>query len=66
MGAPATMAFDEQAAVGVAHLEGFLEALRDFPWSETLENGDTLLREPIGVCGLITPWNWPPIQCPPI
>ncbi len=59
MGAPLTMAREEQAACGIAYAEDFaniLEALED---QEELPNGDVVLREPIGVCGLITPWNWP-------
>src|SRR6056297_3607098 len=59
MGAPMTMSREEQAASGIGHLESFIDALRDQPEREELSNGDTLLREPIGVCGLITPWNWP-------
>jgi aldehyde dehydrogenase (NAD+) len=59
MGAPISMARDEQADVGAGHLQGFIDALRAQETRETLANGDTLLREPIGVCGLITPWNWP-------
>jgi len=59
MGAPMTMSRDEQAASGIGHLESFIDALRDQSEREELSNGDSLLREPIGVCGLITPWNWP-------
>lgn len=59
MGAPISMSKAAQAAVGVGHIEGFLEALREFPMREELSNGNTVLREPVGVCGLITPWNWP-------
>ena len=59
LGAPISMSKNSQAAVGVGHLEGFLQALDELKLSETLANGDTLLREPVGVCGLITPWNWP-------
>ena len=59
LGAPISMSKNSQAAVGVGHLEGFLQALDELKLSETLANGDALLREPIGVCGLITPWNWP-------
>jgi len=59
MGAPMTMSREEQAASGIGHLESFIEALRAQEEREDLGNGDTLLREPIGVCGLITPWNWP-------
>lgn len=59
MGAPLTMSREAQAASGIGHLESFIDALRAQNESEVLDNGDTLLREPIGVCGLITPWNWP-------
>ncbi len=59
MGAPITMSREAQADAAVGHLEGFLEALKSQTLRETLSNGDVLLREPIGVCGLITPWNWP-------
>ena len=59
MGAPITMARDAQADAAIGHLDGFIEALESFNESENLSNGDELIREPIGVCGLITPWNWP-------
>lgn len=59
LGAPITMSTDQQAHVGVGHLEGFIEALKRIKLREVLPNGDIVLREPIGVCGLITPWNWP-------
>ena len=51
--------YDEIADVGVSHLEDFITALKKLKTRDTLYNGETLLREPIGVCGLITPWNWP-------
>ena len=59
MGAPITMARDAQADAAVGHLQGFIDALETLEERATLTNGDILLREPIGVCGLITPWNWP-------
>ena len=59
MGAPISMSREAQADVGTGHLQGFIDALSAQPERETLYNGDTLVREPIGVCGLITPWNWP-------
>ena len=59
MGAPITMSREAQADAGVGHLEGFIEALENSKEREELSNGDTIVREPIGVCGLITPWNWP-------
>ncbi len=58
MGAPAMLAQKAQAAMGVGHLTTALNVLKDYHFSET--KGTTLLvKEPIGVCGLITPWNWP-------
>ena len=59
MGAPITMALSQQADAAVGHLEGFIEALSKQQSREVISNGDLVLREPIGVCGLITPWNWP-------
>ncbi|CAN7403765.1 aldehyde dehydrogenase family protein [Pararhizobium sp. LjRoot255] len=59
LGAPVTMSREQQADVGVGHLQGFIDALKRLHAREVLPNGDVLLREPIGVCGLITPWNWP-------
>jgi aldehyde dehydrogenase (NAD+) len=59
MGAPITMARDAQADSGLGHLQGFIEALEKLEEETTLSNGDIVLKEPIGVCGLITPWNWP-------
>ncbi|MEX1236360.1 MAG: aldehyde dehydrogenase family protein [Roseovarius sp.] len=59
MGAPATMSREVQADAGIGHLEAFIDALEALDEEETLPNGDILSREPIGVCGLITPWNWP-------
>ncbi len=58
MGAPAEFALEAQAAAGELHLEATLEAARRFPWEE-IRGGTLILREGIGVCGLITPWNWP-------
>jgi aldehyde dehydrogenase (NAD+) len=59
LGAPITMSTEQQADVGVGHLRGFIQGLKRLKTREVLESGDVLLREPIGVCGLITPWNWP-------
>ena len=59
MGAPITMARAVQADAGLGHLDAFIAALEVQAEEETLPNGDILSREPIGVCGLITPWNWP-------
>ena len=59
MGAPITMAREVHADAAIGHLQGFIDALEQLDERQTLANGDILLREPIGVCGLITPWNWP-------
>jgi aldehyde dehydrogenase (NAD+) len=59
MGAPITMARAAQADAAIGHLQGFISALEELEERKVLSNGDVLLREPIGVCGLITPWNWP-------
>ncbi|KAB2729209.1 aldehyde dehydrogenase family protein [Brucella intermedia] len=61
MGAPITMARDQQAAAGLYHINAFIQALENFEFEEkpTDNSGEIIVREPIGVCGLITPWNWP-------
>ncbi len=59
MGAPITLSREQQAASGTGHLRAFLDAFDALAEEETLPNGDILSREPLGVCGLITPWNWP-------
>ncbi len=59
MGAPITMARDAQADAAIGHVDGFVAALEKLEEQERFVNGEVLLREPIGVCGLITPWNWP-------
>jgi aldehyde dehydrogenase (NAD+) len=58
MGAPTMLAQKAQAAMGALHLQTALAVLKKFAFQEL--RGTTLLaKEPIGVCGLITPWNWP-------
>jgi aldehyde dehydrogenase (NAD+) len=58
MGAPAVLAQKAQAAMGIGHLQATLDVLKKYAFQEL--RGTTLLtKEPIGVCGLITPWNWP-------
>ena len=49
MGAPISMSREQQADTGVGHVEGFLDALDAMEWEWELPNGDTLMREPIGV-----------------
>jgi len=58
MGAPANLAQRAQAAMGAGHLSAAIEALKTFKFEE--DRGATrIVKEPIGVCGMITPWNWP-------
>jgi aldehyde dehydrogenase (NAD+) len=58
MGAPAVLAQRAQAAMGLAHLQTAAAVLKNFHFEE--QRGTTMLaKEPIGVCGFITPWNWP-------
>lgn len=58
MGAPQWLAKAAQAPAGLAHLLEIVRVLKTFQFEE--HKGATLMRkEPIGVCGLITPWNWP-------
>lgn len=62
MGAPMKLALDSQAACGAGHIESFIEVLGEFEFEEALNATnpqERIVREPIGVCGLITPWNWP-------
>jgi len=58
MGAPPWLAKAAQAPAGLAHFAEMVTVLGHFRFEES--KGATLLRkEPVGVCGLITPWNWP-------
>jgi aldehyde dehydrogenase (NAD+) len=58
MGAPITLSRKAQAPAGLAHLLEIVKVLEHFQFEEL--KGSTLMRkDPIGVCGLITPWNWP-------
>jgi aldehyde dehydrogenase (NAD+) len=58
MGAPMSLANAAQAPAGLGHLMYSLNALNSFPFEEQVGK-NLIVREPIGVCGLITPWNWP-------
>jgi aldehyde dehydrogenase (NAD+) len=58
MGAPLSLGCGFHTMLGSGHLATAIEVLREFPFEEM--RGSTMIRrEPIGVCGLITPWNWP-------
>jgi len=62
MGAPHDMAIDDQAGCGIGHIETFIDSFRGFEFIRPLSPnapGSMVAWEPIGVVGLITPWNWP-------
>jgi len=58
MGAPLGFAERFQAGAGLGHLMTTLEVLKGYPFEERLGSA-MLVREPVGVAGMITPWNWP-------
>src|SRR5262245_18096980 len=58
MGAPLGFAERFQAGAGLGHLMTTLEVLRSYPFEERVGTA-MLVREPVGVAGMITPWNWP-------
>jgi aldehyde dehydrogenase (NAD+) len=58
MGAPAWLASRAQAATGLAHLNQMIAILKDFSF-ESVRGTTLIAKEPVGVCGFITPWNWP-------
>jgi aldehyde dehydrogenase (NAD+) len=58
MGAPSALANGFHVGLGAGHLQTAIEVLREFKFEE--QRGATrIVKEPIGVCALITPWNWP-------
>ncbi|TDJ46948.1 MAG: aldehyde dehydrogenase family protein [Gammaproteobacteria bacterium] len=58
MGAPVSFATKAQTSLGLSHLTEILKVLKAFEF--TADRGDMrLVREPVGVCALITPWTWP-------
>jgi aldehyde dehydrogenase (NAD+) len=62
MGAPITLAKIAQAASGLGHINAFIRVLEEFKFDHPLwpdSANERIVHEPIGVCGLITPWNWP-------
>ena len=58
MGAPINLASGAQASVGMSHLKTAVRVLEETNF-EYAHNNLIIRKEPIGVCGLITPWNWP-------
>ncbi|WP_095588758.1 aldehyde dehydrogenase family protein [Actibacterium ureilyticum] len=62
MGAPIDMARSQQVGAGIWHIQNFLTALKDFEFDRPLGDhapNDRILLDPVGVVGMITPWNWP-------
>ena len=61
MGAPKDWATEAQTASGQTHLEDFILRLKNFKFDKHFDekSNNHIYYEPIGVCGLITPWNWP-------
>jgi aldehyde dehydrogenase (NAD+) len=58
MGAPLQMAIQMHAGIGLGHWKANLDILRDYRFEQVLGKS-VIRREPIGVCAMITPWNWP-------
>ena len=58
MGAPAEFSMRAQTGSGLGHLRAAITALKSMKLEETL-GSSLVIKEPVGVCGLITPWNWP-------
>lgn len=62
MGAPKDLAHTAQVGAGISHLKAFIRALEKFDFDRSLGDhapDNAILYEPVGVCALITPWNWP-------
>jgi len=58
MGAPVTLAKGSQTRIGVGHISAMIDVLKTFKFEE-MRGSVRLVQEPVGVCALITPWNWP-------
>ena len=58
MGAPASLAQNAQVPAGLGHFMTAAAVLKDFTFEED-RKGTRIVKDPIGVCGFITPWNWP-------
>ncbi|MGJ8545715.1 MAG: aldehyde dehydrogenase family protein [Sulfitobacter sp.] len=59
MGAPIELSRNQQVGAGSWHIDGFLKAFENFEFERDFTATEKTLLEPIGVCALITPWNWP-------
>jgi len=58
MGAPLSLSQNAQAAIGIGHLSQAIKILKEYEF-ETVKGSYAIRREPVGVVGMITPWNWP-------
>jgi aldehyde dehydrogenase (NAD+) len=61
MGAPLSFATKFQAGAGFGHFRTAIDVLKGYPLAEQIGSA-SVVREPVGVCGMITPWNWPANQ----
>ncbi len=62
MGAPIALARTQQVGAGLGHIKSIIRAIEGFEFDRPLGDHapeDRILYEPVGVCALITPWNWP-------
>ena len=59
MGAPYTLSHDSQAECGPGHITATIEAALALDWETRSGPKGAVVREAVGVCGMITPWNWP-------
>ena len=58
MGAPLAFARAAQAGIGAAHLKEMIRVMGEYPF-EWMRGTTRIVKEPVGVVGMITPWNWP-------
>src|SRR5580658_8638568 len=58
MGAPIALSKTSQTGIGVGHITAMIDVLKTFEFEET-RGASRIVLEPVGVCALITPWNWP-------
>ncbi len=61
LGCPKDWCSANQTSSGAGHIEDFIKRLKEFNFEPGFDKGSVnhIVYEPIGVCGLITPWNWP-------
>ena len=59
MGAPVDYSREVQAESGRGHIEQAIKVLKEYSFDTPMEDSCTLMKEPVGVCSMITPWNWP-------